>query len=394
MNTYAAVMTGKGVGAISTIQVFGDNAETVIEKIFIPANNKPPELKAGKILLGIISDSTKTIDQVTIGCEGVNNFAINCHGNPLIVADIMQLLQTCGAELLSAKKLLAKTLSAEKSINSVAIEAILAQAKAKTIEGAKILANQVEAGLNKRAKQWLQNIETVVLDKIKSDAEHILIDSQIASLIIYGCETVLAGPPNTGKSTLLNCLSGRQKAIVTDIKGTTRDFVSAGCQIGPLALEMFDTAGLDESLTSDTEGLVEKKAQEKSIQILKQADLVLLVLDNSRITNQLDDTLLEKITGKKILTVLNKSDLPGKFNTEKLPEQLTNTVQISAKFETGIDHLREKIGLLTGTAGFDLRAEVCTTDRQKNLLEQLKQTKSTNQAVTIITELLNGKLCV
>jgi tRNA modification GTPase len=394
MDTYAAVMTGKGVGAISTIQVVGDDAGTVIEKIFIPANYKRLELKSGKILLGTVSDGTKTIDQVTIGCEGVNNFAINCHGNPLIVADIMQLLQTCGVELLSVKELMAKTLSAEKSLNSVAIEAILAQSKAKTIEGAKILAKQIEAGLNKRAKQWLQDMETVGLDKIKSEAEHILTDSYIAYLIIYGCKTVLAGPPNTGKSTLLNCLCGRQKAIVTDIRGTTRDWVSAGCQIGALALEIFDTAGLDESLATDTEGLIEKEAQEKSIQILKQADLVLLVLDNNRTTNQLDDTFLEKIAGKKALTVLNKSDLPGKFNTRKLPEQLTNTVCISAKFETGIDHLREKISILTGTAGFDLRAEVCTTARQKNLLEQLKQTESTKQAVVIITELLNGKLCV
>lgn len=394
MDTYAAVMTGKGVGAISTIQVFGDNAGTVIEKIFVPANNKPLELKSGKILLGTISDGTKTIDQVSIGCEGVNNFAINCHGNPLILADIMRLLQTYGIELLSAEELLAKILSAEESLNSVAIEAVLAQAKAKTIEGSKILANQIEAGLNKRAKKWLQNIETVGLDKIKSEVEHILVKSQIANLIIFGCKTVLAGPPNTGKSTLLNCLSGRQKAIVTDIEGTTRDWVSAGCQIGPVALEMFDTAGLDESLASDADGLVEKEAQEKSIQILKQADLVFLVLDNSRTTNQLDDTFLEKIAGKKVLAVLNKSDLPGKFNIGKLPEQLTNTIEISAKFETGIDHLREKISLLTGTAGFDLRGEVCITDRQKNLLEQLKQTESTKQAATIITELLNGKLCV
>jgi len=385
MDTYAAVMTGKGVGAISTIQVFGDNAGTVIEKIFIPANSKPLELKSGKILLGTVRDGTKTIDQVTIGCEGVNNFAINCHGNPLIVADIMQLLQTYGVELLSAEELLSKTLSAEESINSIAIEAILAQAKAKTIEGSKILANQIEAGLNKRAKKWLQNIETVSLDEIKSEVGHILIDSQIANLIIYGCKAVLAGPPNTGKSTLLNCLSGRQKAIVTDIEGTTRDWVSAGCQIGPVALEMFDTAGLDDSLASDAEGLIEKDAQEKSIQILKNADLVLLVLDNSRATNLFDDTLLEKIAGKKVLTVLNKSDLAGKFNILKLPEQLSNTVQISAKFEIGIDHLREKVRLLTGTAGFDLRGEVCTTARQKNLLEQLKQTESTNHAAAIIT---------
>ena len=394
MNTYAAVMTGKGVGAISTIQVAGDNAETVIKKLFNPAGNKPAELKPGKIILGTISDVTKTIDQVTIGCEATNNFAINCHGNPLIVADIMQLLQTQGAELLTTEELLAKTLSAEKSFNSIALEARLAQPKAKTIEGTKILANQIDAGLNKKAKQWLQNINTITTDQIKKDADRILKNTQIANLIIYGCKTILIGPPNTGKSTLLNCLAGRQKAIVTNIKGTTRDFVSAQCQIGALALEMFDTAGLDQNLASDNEGLIERTAQEKSIQTLKQADLVLLVLDSSQTIDQLDDTPLGKITGKKILTVLNKSDLPKKCDTEKLPEQLTNTVLISAKFETGIDELKEKITRLTGAAAFDLRAEVCTTTRQQNLLKQLKQIKSTNHAASIITQLLNGKLCV
>ncbi|MHC4396812.1 MAG: GTPase [Planctomycetota bacterium] len=392
MNTCAAVMTGKGVGAISTIQVFGDNAETIIKKIFKSAAPEPPQFKPGKILLGTINGNTKTIDHVTIGCEEVNNFAINCHGNPLIVTDIMQLLQTCGVELLTTEEFLARTLSAEESVNSIALEVRLAQPKAKTIEGIKILANQVDAGLNKKAKQWLQN--TIAPDQIKNDADRILKNSQIAKLIIYGCKTILVGPPNTGKSTLLNCLAGRQKAIVTDIEGTTRDWVSAECQIGMLVLELIDTAGLDQSFVSDADRPIERTAREKSIQLLKDADLVLLVLDTSQTMDQLDDALLEKITGKKILTVLNKSDLPKKFDTEKLPQELTNTVPISAKFETGIDQLREKISRLTGAAGFDLRTEVCTTARQQNLLKQLIKVKSTSQTVPIITELLNGKLCV
>ena len=114
MSTFAAVMTGKGTGAISTIQIFGDSAEVLIKKIFKSAGGKPAILKPGKILLGTIIDGTETIDQVIIGCETTHSFAINCHGNPLIVADIMKLLAQQGATLLTSQELLAKILSAQK----------------------------------------------------------------------------------------------------------------------------------------------------------------------------------------------------------------------------------------------------------------------------------------
>jgi tRNA modification GTPase len=226
MNTFAAVMTGKGTGAISTVQVFGDSAQDVVKKIFKPAGTKPAKFKTGEILLGTIADGNETIDQVTIGCEGPKTFAINCHGNPLIVADIMQLLQRCGAKLLTAEQLLSKILSAQKAVNTIAVEAKLAQLKAKTIQGTKIITNQVEAGLSKKAAEWLQNINAISLNQISAEAERILETSRTAKLIIAGCTAALIGPPNSGKSTLLNHLAGRQKAIVTDIKGTTRDWVA------------------------------------------------------------------------------------------------------------------------------------------------------------------------
>ena len=116
-------MTGKGTGAISTVQVFGDSAEAVVKKIFKPTGTKPAEFKTGEILLGTITDGNETIDQVTIGCEQANSFAINCHGNPLIVADIMRLLQRCGATLLTAEQLLTKIISAQKAINTIAVSA-------------------------------------------------------------------------------------------------------------------------------------------------------------------------------------------------------------------------------------------------------------------------------
>jgi tRNA modification GTPase len=394
MSVFAAVMTGKGTGAISTVQVFGDSAEDIIKKIFKPRGTKPVILKPGKILLGQIYDGSETIDHVAIGCEEPNSFAINCHGNPLIVADIMQLLAQHGATLLTAEQLLCKILSAEKPINTIALEAKLTQPKAKTIEGTKIIANQTEAGLSRKATEWLQNINTISLKQITADAAQILRDSQTAKLIVAGCTAAITGPPNSGKSTLLNCLCGKQKAIVTDIKGTTRDWVSARCQIGSLSVELIDTAGLDEKPTITPKDIIKKASQEKSVQILEEADLVLLVLDNSQTSEQLDGRLLEKIADKKVLTILNKSDLPTKFDAGKLPQILGTTVQISAKFGTGIENLLKKIRQICGVADFDLKLAVCITGRQENLVKQLSDAKSRSEAASIITELLNGQLSV
>ncbi|MGB2809738.1 MAG: GTPase [Sedimentisphaerales bacterium] len=392
MAAFAAVMTGKGTGAISTIQVFGDTAEAVIKKVFKPAGEKPATYQTGKILLGTIVDAQETVDEVVIGCEGPETFAIHCHGNPLINEMIMQLLRQQGAKLLTTDQLLTKTLAAQKHINTIELEAKLTQPRARTLEGTKLIVNQIDAGLSSKAAEWLKNLNTISIGRISADVGCILKNSQTAKLIITGCKAAIIGPPNTGKSTLLNCLAGRQKAIVTDIKGTTRDWISARCKIGPLSVELIDTAGLDEELAAAPEHVVEKASQQKTAQILEDADLVLLVLDNSLPVDQIDNRILEKITGKKLLTVLNKSDLPAKLDTGKLPKILANTVQISAKFETGIEDLTGKIQQLAGVADFDLLTAVCITARQESLMKQLKNAESKQQAASIITELLNGKV--
>jgi len=393
MSIFATVMTGKGTGAISTVQVFGDSAEAVVKKIFKPAGTKPAKFKTGEILLGTIADGNETIDQVTIGCEQTNSFAIHCHGNPLIVADIMQLLQRCGATLLTTEQLLTKIISTQKSVNTIAVEAKLAQLKAKTIEGTKIITNQIDAGLSKKAAEWLANIDAVSLKQISAEAERILETSRTAKLIIAGCTAALIGPPNSGKSTLLNYLAGRDKAIVTDIKGTTRDWVEAVCRIESLSLRLIDTAGLDEKLPAPKD-TIEKDAQKKSVEILEQADLILLVLDNSQPDERFNEDLLEKIADRKIITILNKCDLPAKFETGKLPDFFSDTVQISAEQGTGIEKLLERIRQVCGVTDFVLKTAVCFTNRQENLLNKLTDIKSKQQAASIITELLNGQLRV
>ena len=386
MGCFAAVMTDKGTGAIATIQLIGDSAETILQKIFKSTGPKPRTIKTGKILLGTICDGAESIDQVVVGCEQPNSFAINCHGNPLIVEMIMELLQREGAALLTAEQLLAKTLPAREPINTIALEAKLALPKAKTLQGAKIITNQIDAGLSKIAAAWLQDMNAISLKEIKIRAGQILDNSGPARLIIAGCKAAIIGPPNSGKSTLLNCLSGRQKAIVADVKGTTRDWVSAQCQIPPLALELFDTAGLD----TGGKDPIAKAAQKRSLQILRQADVVLLVLDNSQPASQLDEQLVKRITGKKIVTVLNKSDLAAALDAARLPEALNGAVEISAKLGSGIETLRERIRQICGVADLDLRQPVCFTDRQRKLLQELKKATSTSQAAFIITRLLNG----
>lgn len=417
MSIFAAVMTGTGTGALSTIQVFGDTAEALIKRIFTPTGTKPAGFEVGRILIGTICDGTEIIDQVTIGCEGVDTFAINCHGNPLIVERIMQLLQRCGATLLTAEQLLATILKARRAENAITIEAKLAQPKIKTLHGSKIVASQIHAGLTLKARDWLSHIDEISLDKIKAEATWILQASQAAKLIIYGCTAVLAGPPNSGKSTLLNYFAGRRKSIVTDIAGTTRDWVEATCQIGPLSVRLIDTAGLVRERRvagSKAEPLgmadvriaipklrlrmppakqtVEQAAQKKTAEVLSQADLVLLVLDNSRPTEKLDEYIIKRIAGKTAITVLNKSDLPSKFDIGKLPQALCDAVHISAKFGTEIEKLKERIQQTCGVADFNPPQPICFTGRQENLLEQLVNAPSKQQAASIITELLNGQV--
>lgn len=391
MGTFAAVMTGKGTGAISTIQVFGDSAQDVIGRIFEPARKGPVEYQTGKILLGKIFDGDKTIDQVTIGCEQPRTFTIHCHGNPLIVETIIQLIQNHDVEILNPEQFLSK-ISTQNQISTIALEAKLNLPKAKTLPGTKIIVNQIHAGLSQKAQNWLEGINKISLDEIKAEASKILQNTQIAKLIIYGCTAVLTGPPNSGKSSLLNRLAGRQKSIVTDIKGTTRDWVSARCQIGELSLELIDTVGLNEQYTTPEQS-IETAAQERTSEILEKTDLILLVLDNSQDEHP-DEKLLRKIAHKKVITVLNKSDLPAKFKAGNLPSFLSNLVTVSAKTGKGIETLIGKILQITGTADFDLQSAVCFTERQANLLRQLIMAKSNEQADQIITELLNGRLCV
>jgi small GTP-binding protein len=307
----------------------------------------------------------------------------------------MALLRKKGVKPVSDKKLLYEIFS-QDCANTIEVEAKLAQLNAKTLSGTKIILNQIDSGLSKIAKKWLEKISKQSPAKIRNEAEQVLKNTKIAKPIICGLKIALAGPPNTGKSTLLNFLVGRQKSIVADIAGTTRDFVTAECRIGPLFAQVIDTAGLAGRWMADGRGqrAVEKIAQKRSMEVLGDADLVLLIIDNSRKNIKPDRNFLKAIFGKSTIVVLNKSDKPARFRIQSLPPFLSDIVKISAKTGAGVDKLLAEIRRKTKVDDFDLNSPVCITARQENFVKKLIAAKSKPQSARLITELLNGRLCV
>jgi len=387
MEAFAAVLTGRSAGAIATIQLVGDSAEAVLARLFRRTGDKPLELAPGRILLGHVVDDNEAVDQVTVGCESPGVFAIHCHGNPLIVERIMGLLRRDGVKLLTAEQLLPKTLATQPSLNSIAVEAQLALTTVKTIRGAEILAHQIESGLSAKVRQWQHELDRMPLSRIAAEAEQILRDSEPAQLIISGCTIALIGPPNTGKSTLLNTLAGREKAVVTDVRGTTRDWVSAEVHIPPLMATIIDTAGLDPSLA--TGGEIDLAAQQKSVEIIDRADVVLLILDASQPADQLSKALTEALLSKRAIVVLNKADLPERFEPNFLPPHLGRPIRISARQGVGIEDLIHAIHEACDLADFDSHAAVVFTDRQRVLMRQLASVHSCREADALMGDLLH-----
>jgi tRNA modification GTPase len=392
MAVCAAVMTGPGLGAIATVQWSGDAAEEVLRRVFRTKGGRPFEPAVGRVLLGRVADDIGILDEVTIGCEGPGVFTLHCHGNPLIVARIMELLRRHGAQVVPGEQLLARIGASQKTHDAIRIEAKQALATVKTIEGAALIARQAKAGLSEKIRQWQDQLDAMPLERMAAEAQDVWERSKPARLILSGCTIALVGPPNTGKSTLLNTLAGREKAIVSDIQGTTRDWVSAEIRLPPLAVTVIDTAGLDSMMS--TSGRIDQAAQQKTAAIARRADLVLLVLDLSQPAEQLSASVVRTLVDRKAITVLNKADLPSCLDTARVPAALGPMVRISAKQGDGIDELIRTVHRVCGVEHFDPHSPVVFTDRQQGLLESLQHSDSKARVRLILSELLENSLPV
>ncbi len=353
---HVCVLTGKGPGAIGSAALFGQGAADILSGVFKPAGGNSAVFEPGRLIHGSILDDSQILDQVVIGCEQPDFLTICTHGNVLILEQIIRLLVSAGAQTADYQTML-QWRHRRKSL--FAIEAITAQSQSLTLEGVATIQVQSTGGLTGFVRRMLDAMPSIDIEQVHQQAGQVLSRSRVAMRIIHGVRIVLAGPPNSGKSTLLNAMAQSRKAIVSDIAGTTRDWVSVSLLIGALRAEVIDTAGLASAAIGT---IPDAAAQELTRHWLDRADLVLEVGD---ISNPQQLTLALPETTARI-RVWNKADLVG-----NCPPQTPDSVILSAKNNSGLDSLYRQIQAALGCLEWDTTQPACFTQRQIDLLEKV-----------------------
>lgn len=374
-DTIAAISTPMGEGAIAIVRLSGDEAVTIADEIFRNAGGKKlADVPSHTIHYGRIIDpkTEETAEEVMVSLmRAPRTFTredvveINCHGGLVSVNRVLQLVLTAGARLAEPGEF-TKRAFLNGRIDLSQAEAVMDLIRAKTDRAMNVALGHMEGRLSKLIKTLRQEIlETVahievnidypeyddveemthriLVEKatyIKRELETLLQTSQQGKILREGLSTVIIGRPNVGKSSLLNSLVQENKAIVTDIPGTTRDVIEEYVNVRGVPLRLVDTAGIRE-----TEDIVERIGVERSRQVLKQADLILLVLNSADDFTEEDEQLFAATEGMDVIVIANKTDLPQKINMERVRAVANGReiVTTSLLEEKGIDELEEAI---------------------------------------------------
>lgn len=411
-DTIAAIATAPGEGGIGIIRISGEKSLQVANDIFKSVSGKKiEEYNTRTLIYGHILDGEKTIDEVLVAyMKGPNSYTtedvieINCHGGFISVKKILELVLSKDVRLADQGEF-TKRAFLNGRIDLAQAEAIIDVINAKTEMAHTVAQSQLEGSLSKKIKdlrfgitEMLAHI-TVSIDFPDEDVEHItyntlkekslelqkeinkLYDTAESGKILRdGLKTVIVGKPNVGKSSLLNAVLGENRAIVTDIPGTTRDVIEEFVNIKGIPLKIVDTAGIRE-----TEDVVEKIGVEKSKEFFNSADLSIVVLDSSRELEIEDIEILEVVQPNKTIVLLNKTDLDQVIDIEKIKQFVDekNIITISALQHEGIEKIHDKIEdmVFEGTVrnSSDL---VVTNSRHKDALYKAKQ--SISDALTAI----------
>ena len=363
-DTIAAISTAQGVGAISIIRVSGFDAIKIVSRIF--SNKDFKDAPSHTIHYGYIMDDNDKVDEVLVTImRAPKTFTkedvveINAHGGIMTTDKILELLLVNGCRLAEPGEF-TKRAFLNGRIDLTEAEGVMELINSKTDISRKIALNQVGGKVSNMIRKLrdelaliisnievnidypeYEDIEEMTINKINdnlSDLENkidkILKESKNGEVLTNGIKTVIVGKPNVGKSSLLNRLIGEDKAIVTDIRGTTRDSVEATLRLDNLILNLIDTAGI-----RDTDDLVESIGVDKSIQLINQADLILFVVNyNEKLTEE-DKIILSRLKGKNYITVVNKCDLDKKIDDSNLD----NVIYVSALKDINIDEIGKKI---------------------------------------------------
>ena len=367
-DTICAIATSQGVGAIAIIRISGEDSIKVVNKIFKGKDLEKAE--SHTINYGHITDGDKIIDEVLVSVmkapktfTAEDTVEINTHGGISPTNKVLELLLENGCRLAEPGEF-TKRAFLNGRIDLLEAEAVMDMINSKTDAQRQMAINQIGGkvsdlinSLRSDMVQIISNINVnidypeyddvdiitneILIPKItslKARIEKILKESENGKIIKEGIKTSIVGRPNVGKSSLLNALLEEDKAIVTDIAGTTRDIVEGQITINGILLNMIDTAGIRK-----TEDKIEAIGVEKSFKMIEDSELVLLMLNNNEnISNDIKE-IIEKIKEKHYIAIINKIDLENKLNRDELGIPLDKIVEISVKENKGIDDLKEKI---------------------------------------------------
>lgn len=372
-DTIAAVATPVGEGGVAIVRVSGPDAERIAKEIFSRSGGRNGRLRSHTLHYGTVREpkSGQVLDEVLLtlmrkpqSYTGEDVVEVHCHGGPFLVHRILELILACGARHAEPGEF-TKRAFFNGRLDLAQAEAVLDLIRARTNKGMQLALGQVRGELSK----WVGELREELLDILvqveaaidfpeedvellqrdqlaaKIDALRDKIGGLIASyewgrLFREGARVCIAGRPNVGKSSLFNALLGEDRVIVTPVPGTTRDVIEESINLGGLPVVLWDTAGIRE-----TQDEVEKIGVDFSKRRLEEAEAVLAVLDGSSCLSAEDFAILEAISGKKGLVVINKVDLPQQLDIRKTKMLAADKelVSVSAKEGKGLDELKQAL---------------------------------------------------
>lgn len=396
-DTIAAIATALGNSGINVIRISGDEALEIALNIFVNKNNdKVKSFKNRYLTYGMIVDRDgKVIDEVLVSfMQKPNTFTredvveINCHGGILSAKKILDLIMTYNCRMAEQGEF-TKRAFLNGRIDLTQAEAIIDIINAKTQSSHEISVSHLEGRLSKQINELIEKIinllanievnidfpeydeDVITINKVKEESISML--NKIETLIntadtgkIYkeGIKTLIIGKPNVGKSSLMNFLLNENRAIVTEIPGTTRDTIEEQVNINGIPLNIIDTAGIRK-----TEDEVEKIGVEKALNKINEADLIMMVLDSSKELEEEDIEILKLIENKKVIYIKNKTDLEEKLNLDEYKNIEEMVINISVLKNEGLEKITNTIQSMFFEGKIDLENDLIINNaRQKNLL--------------------------
>lgn len=409
--TIAAIATAMSNSGIGIIRISGPEAFEVADRIFVRKNGRSlKEEKANTIHYGFIQDGNDRLDEVVVmvmkaphSYTAEDTVEIDCHGGIFMVKKILELVIKSGARAAEPGEF-TKRAFLNGRIDLSQAEAVMDVIQAKNEYALKSSVSQLSGAVSKKIKELREQVlyEIAFIESSLDDPEHISLDGYGEKLLpeleewlkkaerllasadngkvmTEGVKTVILGKPNAGKSSLMNVLIGEDRAIVTEIAGTTRDTLEENIYLHGISLNVVDTAGIRE-----TEDVVEKIGVTRARTAAESADLIIYVVDGSRPLDENDEEIMEFIRDKKAVVLLNKTDLNMVVTKEELEEKSSRRViPISAKEQTGVEDLEEAIKSMfyQGEIGFNDEVYI-TNIRHKEALENtVKSLEMVKQSV-------------